>query len=508
MGIAEEESAIRRISAQFNTPAKINNALEKTKKFWAGVSNQASVLTGRPDFDNWFRWVSIQPVLRRIFGCSFLPDFDYGKGGRGWRDLWQDCLSLILNDPRKARPLLINNFSGVRIDGSNATIIGKEPGEFIADRNNIARVWMDHGVWPLLTLELYLNRTADTRILFAPAPYFRDQHILRLSACDKNWKETAGNKLKTKTGKIYQGSILEHLLVQHLVQFFNVGKHNYIRLEGADWNDGLDMAAENGESVAFSCMYAHNLRALADLLLKAGRQRIKLAAELKILFREVSYADARAKRKVLEKYFTATKSRISGRKIDLDAVRLAEDLKCKSEWLTQHIRKNEWLKEGFFNGYYDNLGRRVEGKIGGKVRMMLASQVFAIMSGVAEDKQVKQIIKSVNKYLRDSELGGLHLNTDFGQEQHNFGRAFSFVYGDKENGAFFNHMAVMYAYALIKRGYIKEGEEALDSIYRMAVNTAKSKIYPCLPEYFNLEGRGMYSYLTGSASWFVLTKTL
>ena len=39
----------------------------------------------------------------------------------------------------------------------------------------------------------------------------------------------------------------------------------------------------------------------------------------------------------------------------------------------------------------------------------------------------------------------------------------------------------------------------------MAANTKKSKIYPCLPEYFDLSGRGMYSYLTGSASWFMLT---
>lgn len=45
----------------------------------------------------------------------------------------------------------------------------------------------------------------------------------------------------------------------------------------------------------------------------------------------------------------------------------------------------------------------------------------------------------------------------------------------------------------------------LSSIYDMAINTPRSKIYPCLPEYFNLEGRGMYSYLTGSASWLVLT---
>jgi cellobiose phosphorylase len=39
----------------------------------------------------------------------------------------------------------------------------------------------------------------------------------------------------------------------------------------------------------------------------------------------------------------------------------------------------------------------------------------------------------------------------------------------------------------------------------MATNTPSSKIYPCLPEYFNAQGQGMYSYLTGSASWFMLT---
>jgi len=30
-----------------------------------------------------------------------------------------------------------DNFAGVRIDGSNATIVGRQPGEFKADRNNI-----------------------------------------------------------------------------------------------------------------------------------------------------------------------------------------------------------------------------------------------------------------------------------------------------------------------------------------------------------------------------------
>ena len=39
------------------------------------------------------------------------------------------------------------------------------------------------------------------------------------------------------------------LLVQHLTAFFHVGEHNIIRLEGADWNDGMDMAALPGYGV-------------------------------------------------------------------------------------------------------------------------------------------------------------------------------------------------------------------------------------------------------------------
>jgi cellobiose phosphorylase len=528
MGITEDSAELKKIIIKFSSLDKVGASLKETKNFWINKGKQINLATGDPDFDNWFRWVSIQPALRRIFGCSFLPDFDYGKGGRGWRDLWQDCLELILNDPKRISKLLVSNFSGIRIDGSNATIIGKKPGEFtpleirrrrrltaasgnlsltgfIADRNDIARVWMDHGVWPLLTLDLYINETGDLEILFEETTYFRDQHIFRARFCDKDWNQSEGNILRSASGEIYQGSIIEHLLVQNLVQFFNVGSHNYVRLEGADWNDGLDMARERGESVAFSAVYASNLKLLSELLLKIGKREIKIAQELKILLREIDYNNVKAKQKVLNEYFIETKEAFSGKKVDLDVAGLADNLEKKSLWMVNHIHKSEWLKSGFFNGYYDNNGKRVEGIKNNLVRMILSSQVFPIMGGVTEGRQIDKIIKNVEKYLFDTKCKGFRLNTDFKEEQHNLGRAFSFIYGDKENGAFFNHMVVIFAYALYKQGYAEAGWRALNSIYNMAVDTGKSKIYPCLAEYFNLEGRGMYSYLTGSASWFVLT---
>jgi len=505
MGITKGPGEITKLISKFKHPDKISHALQKTKIFWNRLSRRVDITTHDRDFDNWLRWVNIQPTLRKIFGCSFLPDFDYGKGGRGWRDLWQDCLGLILHGPEKVRSFLINNFCGVKIDGSNATIIGKAPGEFIADRNNISRVWMDHGIWPLLTLDLYINETGDLDILFEQATYFYNHEIKRTKDTDYSWAPAYGNKLKTNSGKIYSGSILEHLLVQNLVQFFNVGSHNHIRLEGADWNDGLDMAKENGESVAFSAMYAQNLEILVELLSKTARKKIRVAEEVKILLARINYGSISSKRKLLDRYFSKTCASISGRKVSLEVAQLARNLRAKSVWIKQHIRSSEWLKEGFFNGYYDNRKIRVEGKKGDHLQMTLAAQAFTIMAGVAQNWQVRKILQSVNKYLLDKQTGGIRLNTDFKQEQLDLGRAFSFSYGEKENGAIFSHMVVMFSYALYKQGYAQEAWKALSSLYKLATHTSRSKIYPCLPEYFNLQGRGMYSYLTGSASWFMLT---
>src|SRR5262249_42808889 len=84
-------------------------------------------------------------------------------------------------------------------------------------------------------------------------------------------------------------------------------------------------------------------------------------------------------------------------------------------------------------------------------------------------------------------------------------RAFSFAYGEKENGSLFSHMVVMFANALYRRGFVEEGYEVLSSLYKMAMNAEVAKIYPGLPEYFIVEGRGMYHYLTVSASWYLLT---
>jgi len=525
LGIAQDASEAIDIFSRFNSEDKLAHALEGNKKYWSQKMSSIVFSTGDKDRDSWMRWVILQPVLRRIFGCSFLPDHDYGKGGRGWRDIWQDLLSLILIEPHLVRKDLINNCAGIRIDGSNATIIGANPGEFIADRNAITRVWMDHGAWPFLTLLLYIDQTGDFDILLEKQHYFRDCQLSRTHDKDIGWLSQYGNHLLDREGRGYEGTILEHVLVQNLTQFFNVGEHNIIRLESADWNDGLDMAAQKGESVAFTSFYGGNLLKMADLLedmaAVKGFDQVRLARELLILLdtlnEKVNYDDPQAKRdQLFGKYYHNVQPALSGQTIDVAVKDLVRDLRAKGHWIFAHIRRQEKItvKKAsrtyeWFNGYYDNNALRVEGQMPAGIRMTLTGQVFAIMSGLASKEDIEKIADSVEHFLKDKKLGGYRLNTDFGLRHYlDLGRAFAFAYGTKENGAFFSHMIVMYAAGLYQRDFSRQGYEVLQSIYRMAADGERSKIYPGIPEYFDSEGRGMYHYLTGSASWLVLTELI
>ena len=526
MGILRDGESAEAWLEAYGTDEKFERALTETQAFWQSKVAALKFKTGDARLDGWLTWVALQPTLRRMMGNSFLPYHDYGRGGRGWRDLWQDVLALLMMERGDVSEMLLGYFGGVRADGSNATIIGSQPGEFRADRNNIPRAWMDHGAWPLLTTRLYIDQSGDLEFLLREQGYFKDHLIHRAKQTDPDWSPERGTVLRAADGSPYRGSVLEHLLIQHLTVFYHVGEHNTILLEDADWNDGLDMAHRRGESVAFSALYAGNLNLLADLCLALtarGVERVALATELTTLLEGAEFDSVAAKRELLQSYFNQVRRGFLGAKSEVSLQELAANLRQKADWLMAHLRKQEWIEAGeglgWFNGYYDDDGQPVE-RMGERIafgetekrmgerigeRMTLTGQVFTLMCGIASEAQARQIAAAADRYLYDPSLRGYRLNTNFGEVRLNLGRAFGFAYGHKENGAMFSHMAVMYANALYKRGLAAEGWRVLSGIYEQSQDFPVSRMYPGIPEYFSPRGRGMYPYLTGSASWYLLT---
>mgnify|MGYP004427717649 CR=1 FL=1 len=162
------------------------------------------------------------------------------------------------------------------------------------------------------------------------------------------------------------------------------------------------------------------------------------ASEMECLFscgRDL-YENADKKRKLLGSYTKKCAHNISGNTVIVRIDEIVRNLREKAEWMMENIRKNEWITDGgdgWFNGYYDDHKNPVECCEKDRVRMMLTSQVFAIMSGTATKEQTAAISRSADKYLFDEKAGGYRLNTNFREEKFDLGRMFGFAYGEKEN---------------------------------------------------------------------------
>lgn len=519
--ISEKSIDANEIITTYLNDGSFNALLQSTENYWEQELSTLSIRSGVDAFNHWMKWVALQPILRRIYGCSFLPHHDYGRGGRGWRDLWQDCLALIVMNPSDVREMLYNNYAGVRLDGTNATIIGERLGEFKADRNNIPRVWMDHGLWPLITTQLYLDRTGDTGFVLEKQSYFKDENThygkKKFDLHPVSEQDTSGNKAVTLDGHVYNGTILEHILVQNLVAVHNLGEHHVLRLEGADWNDGLDMAKDRGESVAFTAAYVGNMSILINLLKHLIENGIKELELEQPLVEFIVNVDHLNEREALNVYFDAVSHGVIKRTANILIDVIIERLQERKSVLTERIQAQEWLeideKSGFFNGYYDNSGNQLESVVKVKsgdeekteVNMTLTGQVFTVMSKIATFEQTRKIVNAVDAHLFDVNVGGYKLNTNYNEVKLDMGRLFGFAYGHKENGAMFSHMAIMYANALYQQGFVDEGFKVIKTLFDHVHRFETSKIYPGIPEYVDPRGRGMYHYLTGSASWLILT---
>ena len=427
-------------------------------------------------------WVSLQPLLRRYYGNSFLPHHDYGRGGRGWRDLWQDLLALIMTNDDGVVDLLTSNFAGIRIDGSNATIIGDAPGEFKADRNQITRVWSDHGAWPLLTTKMYIDETGDIGLLMKTEPYFTDQ----FTHYTKRHRPLPEGRVQLDgKGNVYQGTILEHLLLQNLIAHHNTGAHGFIRLEDADWNDGLDMAHGQGETIAFTHMYANNLRLLSDLVMSLPGSHVMVFQEMLMLFDDNPDLGA---------FFDAVAS-FKGSTVALPKEGMAKRLSAMADVRIHHLHTQAY-QHGRYESYLDNDGQWLDTP----QTLTLTGQAMALLSLTPTPEQAKTMANTTKARLYHPGQGGYRLNSDYGRVLTSMGRAFGFAYGHKENGAVFSHMAVMYAYGLYQYGLIEEGHETFMALLKRAQDD-DARVWAGIPEYFNDRGIGMYPYLTGSASW-------
>ena len=75
LGYGKSQDEVTGLSDKYLTTATFDKMLEETNESWQEKIN-VRYSSKDTDFDNWMHWVNFQPMLRRIYGCSFLPHHD------------------------------------------------------------------------------------------------------------------------------------------------------------------------------------------------------------------------------------------------------------------------------------------------------------------------------------------------------------------------------------------------------------------------------------------------
>ncbi|MDD5644706.1 MAG: hypothetical protein PHO00_04600 [bacterium] len=506
IGITEKESdALIRKNTYRNAVSELN----RVKDFWDRNINRKKIETLDRDFDiSWNKWWYYQLSMRRWFGNTGHPEFDYGTDFSGWREIWQDMIGAILVDAESVESQLLDTLSGIRIDGTNATRFFARTGKFGSDKIN--GLWCDHPYWTAQTVLLFADYIGKPDYCVREkAPYFRDLYLSRGDLVDKNWVGDVTGFAKDKRRKKVFGTVLEHILLQNLTMFFDCGKNGFLSIKRADWNDGMDQLW--GESVTFTMGNVQNFRDIADYLLKLkGRKavsEVELMEEMKILLGGNTASPAERK-KILKKFIKKVDGGVSGRKIKISADVLIKSLRKKESILKNIINKKAWNGE-YYTGYFYKNGKPVDTKFSAaEFEINLMPQSFSIMSGVADGEKAGRVIKSVDKYLRDRKIGGLKLNyPPYREFNPGIGRLTGFAPGTKENNAVFNHANLFWIYAMMLSDKPVEAFRVWNGINPLNHEQTEAKIPPFLPEYWvsedngRISGRGEYPLLTGSAVW-------
>lgn len=255
-----------------------------------------------------------------------------------------------------------------------------------------------------------------------------------------------------------EGTILEHLLA--IVDYVekNKGKHGLPIFGRGDWNDTLDYIGGDGggESVWGALFYIAMLNKLVKLL---------------------EYIDNKNLKRV---------------------IKVRNNLKMS-------VRENCWDGKWFIRAIGDS-GRKIGSKSNQYGQIYLNSQIWAVISKVAEREKLIEALDSVYEYL-DSEQGPKICAPAYQEIDPKIGLVTRCVQGKKENGGVFCHPTTWLIQAECMLG---RGDRAYYYFKKMLPNRIDSDIYYAEPyvysQYITSDehsepGKASHSWQTGTAVW-------
>jgi cyclic beta-1,2-glucan synthetase len=447
LGQCESEVLARNLTLRYRDLDMAKQALDEVTLFWCQLTEAIQIKTPEPAMDLLMnKWLLYQSLSCRYWSRTA---FYQSGGAYGFRDQLQDCMAFVYAAPKIAREHILRA-SQHQFKEGDVQHWWHPP----SDRGIRTKI-SDDLLWLPLVVSFYVNVTGDRTLLDEVTPF--------LEAPLLNDDEEDSYTLPAISTE--SASVFEHCL-RAINRSLLLGQHGLPLIGTGDWNDGMNRVGilGQGESVWLGWFL---YKVLDDFLPFCDKPEL---SSVRVLYQS-------------------------------QMNKLKEALETQG-W------DGEWYRRAFFDD-----GVPLGSKMNEECRIDSISQTWAVLSKAGDKERILQSMKKVEELLvrKNSKLI-LLLDPPFDKGSKDPGYIKGYVPGVRENGGQYTHAAVWVAMAYAELG---DGNRAFD-IFKMlnpifhSQDQAKASQYKIEPYVLagdvyageESEGRGGWSWYTGSASWY------
>ena len=435
------------IPEQFVNIEYVKSKLNETKEYWYELLNRVHVKTPIESINIMLNgWAAYQSITSRLWAKSGY----YQSGGAiGFRDQLQDTLGLKYLNSDFMKKQILNAAKHQFIEGDVEHWWHEETGRGIRTRFSDDLLWL-----PYVVCE-YVEFTGNYSILDIEIPYLNGEPLEEEN--DEKYDKYVESEVKE--------SLYNHC-IRAIEKSLNFGDNGLPKIGSGDWNDGMNTVGnkKKGESVWLG-FFLYNV---LDRFIKIIKQK-----------EDVS---------LIEKY-----------------EKIKENLK-------ESLNENGWDGRWFKRAFMDD-GEPIGSMENEECRIDSISQSWGVISGAAENIKQYTAMESLESYLVDKENGLIKLlDPPFEKSKIEPGYIKAYLPGVRENGGQYTHAAMWAISAFAKLGLGDKAAKYFTMINPIEHSKTKdaAKKYKVEPyvipadiyEAKGLEGRGGWTWYTGSASWF------
>jgi cellobiose phosphorylase len=446
LGAASNKEKAQSLVDRFKTLDSVQKALKEVRSYWQQTVSVVQIDTPDIALNTLTNgWLMYQMISSRLWGRS---GFYQSGGAFGFRDQLQDSMALVYAKPTFARAQIVLCASRQFKEGDVQHWWHPPMGRGV--RTHIS----DDYLWLPLTTCRYISLTGDISILDEMIPFIEGPLL-------KEGEESSYDKPEQSKEVT---SLYDHC-VRSLLYSSQRGVHGLPLMGSGDWNDGMNMVGikGKGESVWLGFFLYTVLMQFSEIAIKREDYKISsLCAK-------------------------------------------------EADELQQHLNHDAWDGSWYKRAWFDD-GSPLGCSENTECKIDSLAQSWSVLSKAGDLKNSHQAMNSVYKFLVNQEHSFIKLlDPPFDTSTLEPGYIKGYVPGVRENGGQYTHAAIWTAMAFAQLGETKKAwelcaminpiehassPESID-VYQVDPYVMAADIYSCAPH----EGRGGWTWYTGSASW-------